>query len=112
MSTDGKMPNFDGVPDVFAQRTIAGLPAECDSTAAVDKVYWLDESTLNAVRYPGSQAFIPGMIEGGLFWPRQVGGNWNSQSDALYQDSANYYTRLPWANGVYYSLGTQPIFSN
>ena len=112
MSTDGKMPNYDGVPDVFAKRTIAGLPAICDSTAAVDKVYWLDKSVLNCVRYPGSQAFIPGMIEGGLFWPRQVGGQWNSQSDAMYQDSANYYSRNPWANGVYYGLGTQAIFAS
>ena len=112
MSTDGKMPNYDGVPSPFSKRTIAGLEAVCDSTAAVDKVYWLAQSVLNCVRYPGSQAFIPGMVEGGLWWPRNVGGNWNSQSDALYQDSANFYTRDPWASGVYYGLGVQPIFAS
>jgi len=109
---DGKAPVFDGVPSVFANRTLAGMPALCDSTALVDKVYWLDQSVMNAVRYPGSQAFIPGMVEGGMFWPRQVGGNWNSQSDAMYQDSVNFFQRNAWAVGVYYGLSTQPIFSS
>jgi hypothetical protein len=63
------------------------------------------------VRYPGSMAFIPGMVEG-IFWPRQAGGLWVSESDAMYQDSLNYYSSLPWASGSIYGLGVQPILSN
>ena len=112
LTQDGKAPNYDGVPDTFSASTLAGVKVVRDSTAAVDKIYFLDKSVLNCVKYPGSQAFIPGMIEGGLFWPRQVGGNWNSQSDAFYQDSRNFYSRNLWANAVYYGLGTQPVFAS
>ena len=100
------------MPDTFSESTLGGMKLVRDSTAAVDKLYWLAKKCLNCVKYPGSQRFIPGMIDGGLFWPRQVGGNWNSQSDAFYQDSRNFYSRNLWASGVYYGLGTQPIFSN
>jgi hypothetical protein len=112
LTAEGKAPNYDGVPNMFSKRTIAGLPAETDTIADVSKVYWLDQSVLNCVRFPGSEAFIPGMIEGGLFWPRRAGDNWLSESDAYFQDSTNYFSRLPWASGVYYGLSIQPGFSN
>jgi hypothetical protein len=109
---DGKAAgNYDGLPNIHAPRQAAGMELVTDSVAAIDKVYWLDQSVLNCVRYPGSQAFIPGMVEGGLWWPRMVNGQWNSQYDATYQDSANFFIRNLWACGVMYGLGTQPLFS-
>jgi hypothetical protein len=109
---DGKMGgNYDGLPKITSPRMQAGMEFVTDSIAAIDKIYWLDQSVLNCVRYPGSQAFIPGMVEGGLWWPRMVNGQWNSQYDATYQDSANFFIRNLWAVGVQYSIGTQPVFS-
>lgn len=110
---DGKASaNYDGVPPVRGQRVLAGMEMITDSTAAVDILYWLDQSVLNCVRYPGSQAFIPGLTEGGLWWPRQVGGQWNTQYDAMYQDSCNFFIRNLWAVGEMFNLGTQPLFSS
>lgn len=110
---DGKMSgNYDGVPNVRGMRETAGMEFVTDTIAAVDKVYWLDQGVCNCVRYPGSQAFLPGLTEGGLWWPRQVGGQWNSQYDAMYQDSANFFIRNLWAVGVYYGLSTQPILAS
>jgi hypothetical protein len=110
---DGKMGgNYDGLPSISSPRMMAGMELCTDSIAAIDKVYWLDQSVLNCVRYPGSQAFIPGMVEGGLWWPRLVNGQWNSQYDATFQDSANFFIRNLWAVGVQYNLGTQPVFSS
>lgn len=110
---DGKASgNYDGVPNVRGPRVLAGMEMLTDSTAAVDKVYWLDQGVLNCVRYPGSQAFVPGLTEGGMWWPRQVDGQWNAQCDAMYQDSCNFFIRNLWAVGVLYGLGTQPIFAS
>lgn len=113
MANDGKLPS--GGYDVAVARNtkwmIAGMAVEEDSMAATDKLYWIDKGTMKRVRYPGSQKFIPGMIEG-IFWPRQSGGLWVSEADAMFQDSVNFYSSLPWANGVIYGLGTQPALSN
>jgi hypothetical protein len=112
MAADGKTP---GTYDIATNRNrkweIAGITVEEDSMAATDKLYWIDKGVMKRVRYPGSQKFIPGMIEG-IFWPRQSGGLWVSESDAMYQDSVNYYSSLPWASGVIYNLGVQPALSN
>lgn len=109
---DGKTPGtYDIAPDRQRDWYIGGKKVEEDSMAAVDKLYSVDKGVMKRVRYPGSQKFIPGMQEG-IFWPRQVNGFWNSESDAMYQDSANYYSALPWASGEIYNLGLQPALSN
>lgn len=113
MNSDGKVPS--GGYDIAASRNekwkIAGMDVEEDSMAAIDKLYWIDMGVMKRVRYPGSQKFIPGMIEG-IFWPRNSGGLWVAEADAMYQDSVNYYSSLPWASGVMYGLGIQPSLSN
>jgi hypothetical protein len=113
MQNDGKLPSagYDVAVSHTKKWMLAGMEVKEDSMAATDKLYWIDKGTMKRVRYPGSQKFIPGMQEG-IFWPRQSGGLWVSESDAMYQDSANYYTSLPWANGVIYALGVQPGLSN
>lgn len=112
VATDGKAQNFDPYASMKAnESTLAGMKFVTDTMAAIDKLYWLDKSTLRKVRYPGSQKFIPGPIEG-MFWPRMAGGQWTSEWDVMYQDSVNYYSSLPWANGVIYGLGLQPALSN
>lgn len=111
VSTDGKAMAIDIAPGAFERRSLAGLEYKSDSMAAVDKIFFLDRSTLKRVRYPDSEKFLPGPLEG-MFWPRQSGGLWNSESDVLYQDSVNYATNNNWANGVIYGLGIQPSLSN
>lgn len=112
MQSDGKTASsYDIGTDYQSEWYICGMPVMEDSMAAVDKMYWADTKFLKRVRYPGSQKFIPGMIEG-IFWPRQSGGLWVSEADAMYQDSFNAYSSLPWANGVIYALGIQPSLSN
>jgi len=112
MAADGKTPgSYDIATDRRKKFMIAGMEAELDSMAATDKLYWIDKGCMRRVRYPGSQKFIQGMQEG-IFWPRNSGGLWLSESDAMYQDSVNYYSDLPWASGVIYALGVQPSLSN
>jgi hypothetical protein len=111
MSQDGKTPTVDIAPNAFAKRTLAGMPFRSGSMAAIDKLYWLDKGTLKRVRYPDSEKFLPGPLEG-MFWPRQSGGLWNSESDVLYQDSVQYAVNNDWANGVMYGLGLQAVLSN
>jgi hypothetical protein len=110
-SDNGQTPSFDIAGKINGARMLAGLQFVSDSMAAIDKLYFLDKSTLKRVRYPDSEKFLPGPLEG-MFWPRNVGGLWNSQSDILYQDSTNYASNNPWANGVAYNLSIQPGFSN
>jgi hypothetical protein len=107
----GKASVYDGVPDPFAMKTLAGMTFMEDSTAAIDKLYFLDKSTLCRIRYPDSEKFLPGPLEG-MFWPRVSGGLYTSQYDILYEDSVNYATKNNWANGVMYGLGVQAVFSN
>lgn len=112
MASDGKLPgSYDIGTDHQQDWQICGMKVEEDSMAAVDKLYWVNKKVMKRVRYPGSQKFIPGMVEG-IFWPRQSGGLWVSESDAMFQDSANYYSSLPWSSGVVYGLGIQPALSN
>ena len=110
-SQDGKTPTFDIATSTKSVRMLAGRPFVSDSMASISALYFLDKSTLKRVRYPDSEKFLPGPLEG-MFWPRQSGGLWSSQSDILYQDSTNYAVNNPWANGVMYGLKIQPGFSN
>lgn len=110
-SEDGKTPAFDIAGGINSARVLAGLQFVSDSMAAIDKLYFLDKTTLKRVRYPDSEKFLPGPLEG-MFWPRNVGGYYSSQSDILYQDSTNYAVNNPLANGVIYGLAIQPGFSN
>ena len=112
MASGGKTPDsYDVAVNPFATWMLAGIEVVEDSMCRTDALRWIDKGTMKRVRYPGSMAFIPGMVEG-IFWPRQAGGLWVAESDAMYQDSLNYYSCLPWANGSVYSLGVQPILSN
>ena len=112
MAGGGKTPDsYDVAVNPFATWMLAGIEVVEDSMCRTDALRWIDKGTMKRVRYPGSMAFIPGMVEG-IFWPRQAGGLWVAESDAMYQDSLNYYSCLPWANGSIYSLGVQPILSN
>jgi hypothetical protein len=112
VANGGKTPDsFDIAVNPFAEWMLAGVPVVQDSMCAVDRLRWIDKGTMKRVRYPGSQAFIPGLVEG-IFWPRQVNSLWVAESDAMYQDSCNFYSSLPWANGVIYGLGVQSILSN
>ncbi len=112
MAGGGKTPDsYDVAVNPFATWMLAGIEVVEDSMCRTDALRWIDKGCMKRVRYPGSMAFIPGMVEG-IFWPRQAGGLWVAESDAMYQDSLNYYSCLPWANGSVYSLGVQPILSN
>lgn len=110
-SNDGKTPAFDIAGNTKGVRMLAGRPYKSDSMAAIDKLYFLDKSTLKRVRYPDSEKFLPGPLEG-MFWPRIAGGLYSTQSDILYQDSTNYTTSNPWANGVEFGLSIESGFSN
>lgn len=110
-SDSGKTMDFDIAGNTKGKRMLAGCPFITDSMADISAEYFLDKSTLKRVRYPDSEKFLPGPLEG-MFWPRIAGGLWSSQSDILYQDSTNYISNLPWANGVYFGLSIQPGFSN
>lgn len=95
MAGNGKTPDsFDVAVNPFATWMLGGIEVVEDSMCATDKLRWIDKGCMKRVRYPGSMAFIPGMVEG-IFWPRQAGGLWVSESDAMYQDSLNYYSSLP-----------------
>ena len=76
----------------FATWMLGGIEVIEDSMCRTDTLRWIDKGVMKRVRYPGSTAFIPGMVEG-IFWPRLAGGLWVSESDAMYQDSVNYYSR-------------------
>ncbi len=112
MAGSGKLPDsYDVAVNPFATWMVGGIEVVEDSMCATDKMRWIDKSVMKRVRYPGSMAFIPGMVEG-IFWPRQSGGLWVAESDAMYQDSLNYYSCLPWASGTLFGLGVQPLLSN
>ena len=110
-SNDGKTMDFDIAGSTKGKRMLAGCEYTSDSMASISSLYFLDKSTLKRVRYPDSEKFLPGPLEG-MFWPRQSGGLWSSQSDILYQDSTNYTTNNAWSNGVISNLSIQPGFSN
>lgn len=112
MAVDGKAPeSYDMAPNAFAKRQLAGKQYKSGSMAAIDLLYWLDKGTLKRVRYPDSEKFLPGPLEG-MFWPRQAGGLWNSESDILYQDSVQYAVNNDFANGVMFGLGIQAVLQN
>jgi hypothetical protein len=65
------------------------------------------------VRYPGSQKFLPFGGGSSLWWPRMdQNGRWLSEFDMYYQDSSNYYGKLPWWNGVITNVGINPAFAD
>ena len=110
-SPNGKAMDVDIAPARDGRWVIGGQEVVVDSMAAVDKLYDLDKSTLRKVRYPGSQKFLEGPLMG-LWWPRLVNGQWTSESDLLYQDSYNFYSKLPWKNAVAHNLGINPLFAS
>lgn len=110
MSTDGKLANFNMSPDLKDEWKIGTDTVEIDTTAANNLMYWVSGNHLKRVRYPGSQKFIPGTLNG-LWWPRYSAGQATSERDLYYQDSYNYYTNFPWAHGLIHALGTTPATS-
>lgn len=110
---DGKPANYDIGPNTMGKWKISGRDVLTESTAAISKLYSLRKSGLRSVRYPGSQRFIPFAGSGSLWWPRMdQNGNWLSEYDIIYQDSTNYYTKIPWWNGVIHSLAINPAFQD
>ncbi len=110
MSTDGKLANFDIAPARDAKWMIGTQEVEVDTTAANNALYDVSSMYLKRVRYPGSQKFIPGTLNG-LWWPRYSAGQATSERDLYYQDSYNYYCSFPWSNGVVNLLGLSPAMS-
>ena len=109
----GKTPSYDIGPTSTDQWVISGRKAITESTAGIDKLYSLRKSLLRGVRYPGSQKFLPFGGGSSLWWPRvDQMGNYLSEFDMYYQDSTNYYTKLPWGNGVITNLGINPAFAD
>lgn len=112
-SADGKPINYDIGPVSTSKWKISGRDVITESTAAIDKLYSLRKSGLRMVRYPGSQKFIPFAGSGSLWWPRMSpDGGWLSEYDIMYQDSSNYYSKLPWWNGVISNLGINAAFAD
>lgn len=110
---DGKPANYDIGPNTTAQWRISGRTVETESIAAIDKLYSMRKSGLRKVRYPGSQKFIPFAGTGALWWPRMdENGDWLSEYDIMYQDSSNYYGKMPWWNGVIHNLDINQAFSD
>lgn len=110
---DGKPANYDIGPNTKGGWKISGRDVVVESTAAIDKLYSLRKSGLRMVRYPGSQKFIPFAGSGSLWWPRaDQNGGWLSEYDIMYQDSSNYYGKLPWWNGVIFDLAINQAFAD
>jgi len=111
--TNGKVQNYDIGPKGTDEWVISGRKVVTESTAAIDKLYSLRKSGLRAVRYPGSQKFLPFGGGSTLWWPRMdQNGHWLSEYDMYYQDSSNYYGKLPWWNGVITTLGINAAFAD
>ncbi len=107
ISTDGKLANFDIAPNLDAKWTIGDQEVEIDTMAAINTLYNVSGMHLRKVRYPGSQKFIPGILNG-LWWPRTNAGQFTSERDTYYQDAYNNYTNYPWAHAVVNNLGISP----
>ena len=110
MSTDGQLDNFNMSPKLSDKWMIGTDEVQIDTTAANNSVYWASGMYLKRVRYPGSQKFIPGTLNG-LWWPRYSAGQATSERDLYFQDSYNYYTSFPWAHGVINSVASTPAMS-
>lgn len=106
----GKVPQFDISAPRNATWMIGDQEVLTDSMAAVDKLYDIAEEQLRKVRYPGSQRMIPGPLDG-IWWFRSSGGQPTSESDAMFQDAYNFYTKLPWAHVYTYNLYVNPVMS-
>jgi hypothetical protein len=109
--SDGKASNFDGLPDITSTKMLGGFEYVEDSTAAIDKIYFLDQTTLVRCRFGKGPRFLPGLYEG-IYWPRNSGNTWNTTMDVHFIDGVNYATKNCWANGVMYGLGLQGVLSN
>lgn len=107
MSTDGRLANFDMAPGKNDVWRIGGQEVVTDTMAAINTLYDVSGTHLRKVRYPGSQKFLPGPLEG-YWWPRYTGGQATSERDMLYQDAYNFYTNLIWCHGVVNNLGITP----
>lgn len=108
--SDGKTPMFDIAAPRNAPWMIGNQEVLTDSMAGVDKLYDVAQGQLRKVRYPGSQKMIPGLLEG-IWWPRYSNGQATSESDALFQDAYNFYTKLPWAHVYAYNLYVNPVMA-
>jgi len=110
MSTNGKLADFDIVPNRNAKWMIGDQEVETDTMAAINTLYDVSGSHLRKVRYPGSQKFLPGTLNG-LWWPRYEGGQATSERDILYQDAYNFYTNYIWCHAVVNNLGISPAMT-
>ena len=106
----GAVPRMDIAPDKNAKWYIGNQEVLTDSMAGVDKLYDIAQGQLRKVRYPGSQKMIPGILEG-IWWPRYQGGQATSESDSLFQDAYNFYTKLPWAHVYAYNVYVNPVMA-
>lgn len=113
MLQGGQPANYDIGPNQRGGWKMSGRDVVTETTAGIDKLYSLRKSGLRMVRYPGSQKFIPFAGSGSLWWPRMdTQGNWLSEYDIMYQDSSNYYGKLPWWNGVITNLSINAAFAD
>jgi hypothetical protein len=110
MVTDAKIQEFNMAPDLNKKFMIGTDEVEIDTTAANNAMYWIAQNYLKKVRYPGSQKYIPGPLDG-IWWPGYSGGQPTSERMMYYQDSWNYYDSFPWSAAVINNLGTTPAMS-
>jgi hypothetical protein len=103
MITGEKTPKYDGVPRPFGAKTIAGIEFANDTTAAISKLYFMDQATMVRCRFHKGPQMLPGPLKG-MYWPRISNGSYTTQNDVYFYDAVNYATRNPWANGVIYGL--------
>lgn len=106
----GKAPAYDGVENPQNMPQIGGHVWELDTIAAIDKLYFLDQSKLVRCRFNKAPEFVEGMIDGIWFQRPGTGGQWLSIKDAFMYDAVNYATMNNWAQGVIYNLSIgQPL---
>lgn len=110
VTTDGKQAEFDISPGRNNKWTIGGQEVLTDSMAAISYLYDIAPAHLRKVRYPGSQKMIPGPLEG-IWWYRSVNDQPTSESDALFQDAYNLYSKLPWSAVYCYNLSINPLLA-
>lgn len=111
MTSGGKQSNFDIAPGRDDMWQIGGQEVEIDTMAAINTLYDVSGNHLRKVRYPGSQKFINGLLQG-LWWPRYTpAAQATSERDIYYQDCFNNYTNYVWCHAVVNHLGITPSMS-
>ena len=111
MLPNGKNPGFDGSPQLANKETIAGVEWLIDTVAAVDKLYFMDRSSMIRCRFNDAPQFVPGQLEG-IWFQRPSGNSTSSYKDAWLYDAVNYASRNNQTSGVITGLSMQSSFSN